>query len=415
MAAPSPLEAALEALELGSRFSRVMAAQFATKALRGATLEEAAGDEGHPFRRVAAYLLETATAAAAHAGTADASTRRCHTASARAPPSPWQRGCPDIVPHLTARPVWADGAPSAPDGACPPPPLPPPLAAFLQTLREAAPAIRAEVLALRGGGGGAAFREYRAPTFTEAPPPGAGDAPGAAPSAPHPPPPAGPLGAPGTDAGTWNVLYLQLHNAAEEAGCAANCAALPATAAALRAAPRPYGHALLSAMAPATHIAAHTGPTNRKLRVHLPLLVPPGGACRLRVGPSLLTLAEGAPFVFDDSLQHEAANGDGHGSRITLIVDVWHPDLSEEEVKFLAFARGAQMRRAKALSAAGALPAGSDFFAVLRDAGARGAREADVFAGVDGTAPRQDAQPAAPLPFAADLTQPLAEVACRDD
>lgn len=38
--------------------------------------------------------------------------------------------------------------------------------------------------------------------------------------------------------------------------------------------------------------------------------------------------------VFDDSFDHEAWH-DGETTRINLIVDFWHPDLSDAEVKFL--------------------------------------------------------------------------------
>jgi aspartate beta-hydroxylase len=44
-----------------------------------------------------------------------------------------------------------------------------------------------------------------------------------------------------------------------------------------------YGHAFFSALAAHTHVVKHHGPTNKKLRVHLPLVATPGTA-RLRVG-----------------------------------------------------------------------------------------------------------------------------------
>lgn len=39
-------------------------------------------------------------------------------------------------------------------------------------------------------------------------------------------------------------------------------------------------------------------------------------------------------YVFDDSFEHEAWH-DGEKTRVILIVDLWHPDLSDDEVKFL--------------------------------------------------------------------------------
>ena len=45
-----------------------------------------------------------------------------------------------------------------------------------------------------------------------------------------------------------------------------------------------------------------------------------------------IVVTEGEPFVFDDSFEHEAWNEDPEHSRIVLIFDVWHPDLTPEEI-----------------------------------------------------------------------------------
>ena len=42
-----------------------------------------------------------------------------------------------------------------------------------------------------------------------------------------------------------------------------------------------------------------------------------------------MTWTEGDMFVFDDSFDHEVWNE--NEERIILIVDIWHPDLSEEQ------------------------------------------------------------------------------------
>jgi aspartate beta-hydroxylase len=80
---------------------------------------------------------------------------------------------------------------------------------------------------------------------------------------------------------------------------------------------------------------------------------------------------EGKAIVFDDSFEHEAWNDHPSQARLVLIVDVWHPDLSDAEVKFLSFLRASQMRMVKALSetAGGTVTGGDDFVAVLSDAG----------------------------------------------
>ena len=90
------------------------------------------------------------------------------------------------------------------------------------------------------------------------------------------------------------------------------------------------------------------GPTNRKLRCHLPLIVPEGGLCRLRVGDQTVTLEEGKCYLFDDSFEHEAFN-DADTPRVVLIIDVWHPDLSEKERQFFRFLQKAQLTAAKRL------------------------------------------------------------------
>jgi len=52
-----------------------------------------------------------------------------------------------------------------------------------------------------------------------------------------------------------------------------NCKRIPKTVELLeKYIPRQYNHAFLSAVNPGTHIMKHNGPTNRKLRFHLPLL-----------------------------------------------------------------------------------------------------------------------------------------------
>jgi aspartate beta-hydroxylase len=61
------------------------------------------------------------------------------------------------------------------------------------------------------------------------------------------------------------------------------------------------------------------------------------------VGDRIEVFEEGKAQVFDDSFEHEAWH-DGSSTRINLIVDFWHPDLSDAEVKFLSFIQRAKMR-----------------------------------------------------------------------
>lgn len=71
--------------------------------------------------------------------------------------------------------------------------------------------------------------------------------------------------------------------------------------------------------------------------------MPPGGS-ELRCADQVHSLKEGEAFIFDDSHEHEAWNHDPTGTRIVLIIDIWHPDLSKKEVKFLKFIQEQQLR-----------------------------------------------------------------------
>lgn len=75
-------------------------------------------------------------------------------------------------------------------------------------------------------------------------------------------------------------------------------------------------------------IPPHTGVTNIRSIVHLPLIVPPG--CGFRVGGETREWREGQAFVFDDTIEHEAWN-DSDLDRAVLILDCWNPHLSETE------------------------------------------------------------------------------------
>ena len=86
--------------------------------------------------------------------------------------------------------------------------------------------------------------------------------------------------------------------------------------------------ALFSALAPHTRIPPHTGSTNARLLVHLPLLLP--GPARFRVGNEERAWRMGEAWCFDDSIEHEAWN-DADQTRVILIFDIWNPLLSEAE------------------------------------------------------------------------------------
>jgi aspartyl/asparaginyl beta-hydroxylase (cupin superfamily) len=111
----------------------------------------------------------------------------------------------------------------------------------------------------------------------------------------------------------------------------------PATASALAAVPGAHipgrsPSAFFSLLKPHTRIPPHTGVTNTRAIVHLPLIVPPG--CGFRVGGEGRAWQEGMAFAFDDTIEHEAWNDSG-ALRAVLIFDVWNPHLTVGEQALL--------------------------------------------------------------------------------
>ncbi len=127
----------------------------------------------------------------------------------------------------------------------------------------------------------------------------------------------------------WSVVYLWRDGKRIEE----NLARCPRTAQILSRVPLTdvAGYAptvFFSVLDAKSRIPAHTGVTNTRLIVHLPLIVPPG--CRFRVGAETREWREGQALVFDDSIQHEAWN-DSEVPRVVLIFDIWNPYLTPAE------------------------------------------------------------------------------------
>jgi aspartate beta-hydroxylase len=108
------------------------------------------------------------------------------------------------------------------------------------------------------------------------------------------------------------------------------------------------GLVYISRMRPGTRISAHRGPTNLRLRCHLAVAVPEGD-CAIRVGAQTERWREGECLVFDDSYDHDAWNHTNE-DRIVLIVDLWHPGLSDVEVRLLEGLHAYAYRHARRLS-----------------------------------------------------------------
>ena len=118
------------------------------------------------------------------------------------------------------------------------------------------------------------------------------------------------------------------------------------------------GLAYVSRMRAGTHIRAHTGPTNLRVRCHLGIRTPQGD-CAIRVEDKTRRWEEGKCLVFDDHFEHEAWNHTEE-DRIVLIVDLWHPGLSSTEIDLLeglhryAFSHARKLNRYWAANAAAA-------------------------------------------------------------
>ena len=111
------------------------------------------------------------------------------------------------------------------------------------------------------------------------------------------------------------------------------CARAPRTAALVESLPicRIEGRApnvFFSILKAGSHIPPHTGVTNVRSVVHLPLIVPEG--CEFRVGGERRAWRPGEAFAFDDTIEHEAWNRSDR-DRAVLIVDTWNPYLSDHE------------------------------------------------------------------------------------
>lgn len=127
----------------------------------------------------------------------------------------------------------------------------------------------------------------------------------------------------------WSAYFLWKDGQRDEE----HCRRCPATAAALAQTPQVDipsrgPTAFFSILDGHTHIPPHTGSTNARLTVHLPLVLP--GSCRFRVGGETREWRAGEGWVFDDTIEHEAWN-DADAPRAILIFDVWNPQLTPLE------------------------------------------------------------------------------------
>jgi aspartate beta-hydroxylase len=143
---------------------------------------------------------------------------------------------------------------------------------------------------------------------------------------------------PGTPANKWTPLdgkmdWGALHLWKDGRRNDAACARAPVTAAAVEALPLSdlpgrTPTVFFSLLKPGAHLPAHTGVSNVRTIIHLPLIVPPD--CGFRVGGETRAWVEGEAWAFDDTIEHEAWNQSDR-LRAILIFDVWNPYITESE------------------------------------------------------------------------------------
>lgn len=134
------------------------------------------------------------------------------------------------------------------------------------------------------------------------------------------------------DIGQWTARYLYYMGRPYPK----NIAACPETMRVLGPILGNYicGMTYFSIMHPNTHVVAHSGYLSAHLRCHLGLVVP-GQDARMRVAEETRRWREGKVVVFDDSFDHEVWN-DCDAPRAVLLFDIWHPDLTELEIRALS-------------------------------------------------------------------------------
>jgi len=91
----------------------------------------------------------------------------------------------------------------------------------------------------------------------------------------------------------------------------------------------PFAYSFFSKLSPVSSIAPHYGPCNTRLRIHLGIDIPDG--CYIKVADHKREWEEGKCIVFDDTYIHEVKNESKNKNRIILLLDVWHPDIKQEE------------------------------------------------------------------------------------
>lgn len=128
----------------------------------------------------------------------------------------------------------------------------------------------------------------------------------------------------------------------------------------------PSNMTMFSVLSPGAEIASHAGLTNAAVRIHLPIIVPEPAKSVIRVGPKVRTWEQGKILAFNDAYDHQVRRprqrqqnlespcvyvcdtgltfspflggqvwNFGTQTRVVLFFDVWHPDLTKEDLEVI--------------------------------------------------------------------------------
>lgn len=130
----------------------------------------------------------------------------------------------------------------------------------------------------------------------------------------------------------WQKLVLQ-----NRVWDSAACDIFPKTCEILQGCGAPSNEVFFARQCASSGIKPHTDNSNFFITAHLPLEVPEGGGCWIRVGTNeKREWHENRVLAFDSSFVHETRN-DAPSDRTVLLVRFWHPQLTQVERDALGF------------------------------------------------------------------------------
>ncbi|XP_067933603.1 aspartate beta-hydroxylase domain-containing protein 2-like [Watersipora subatra] len=138
-----------------------------------------------------------------------------------------------------------------------------------------------------------------------------------------------------TPSGEWAVFHLISQGSFVKANCEKcpkTCKVLNKLISAMSTSLNLFANASFSVVQSGTHISAHYGPTNVRIRCHLGLKVPDSELSYMTVDGERCSWKMGKCLLFDDSFLHEVHHEDENGeARGVLLIDMWHPEMTEAE------------------------------------------------------------------------------------